>query len=133
MRPTHPSTHAANDQTSTPRACCNLRVSKDRQAETDRSIPDQKLKVAAFCGAKGWPLMAKFVELGASAMGDQRTELQLMIELAAGEDRSFDCQSARQRDLRPACKAHCMPNNSFLEVTEKATSRSGAIPIKHPG
>ncbi|WP_082655952.1 recombinase family protein [Aureimonas sp. D3] len=72
------------------RACAYLRVSTGRQAESDLSIPDQRKQVAAFCKTKGWPLLAEYVEPGASATDDARPEFQRMIERAADGDRPFD-------------------------------------------
>ncbi|WP_082529132.1 recombinase family protein [Aurantimonas sp. Leaf443] len=72
------------------RACAYLRVSTGRQAESDLSIPDQRRQVAAFCAAKGWPLVAEYVEPGASATDDTRAEFQRMIERATDGDRPFD-------------------------------------------
>ena len=72
------------------RACAYLRVSTGRQAESDLSIPDQRKQVAQFCSTKGWPLLAEFVEPGASATDDARSEFQRMIERATDDDRPFD-------------------------------------------
>ena len=72
------------------RACAYLRVSTGRQAESDLSIPDQRKQVASFCQAKGWPLLAEYVEPGASATDDARPEFQRMIERATDGDKPFD-------------------------------------------
>ncbi|WP_082675670.1 recombinase family protein [Aureimonas ureilytica] len=72
------------------RACAYLRVSTGRQAESDLSIPDQRKQVANFCQAKGWPLLAEYIEPGASATDDARPEFQRMIERATDGDRPFD-------------------------------------------
>lgn len=72
------------------RACAYLRVSTGRQAESDLSIPDQRGQVARFCQAKGWPLLAEYVEPGASATDDARPEFQRMIERATDGDRPFE-------------------------------------------
>lgn len=72
------------------RACAYLRVSTGRQAESDLSIPDQRKQVAGFCQAKGWSLLAEYVEPGASATDDARPEFQRMIERATDSDRPFD-------------------------------------------
>lgn len=75
---------------SAPRSCCYLRVSTGRQAESDLSIPDQRKQIASFCAAKGWPLVAEYVEPGATATDDQRPEFQRMIERATEDDRPYD-------------------------------------------
>lgn len=72
------------------RAAGYLRVSTGRQAESDLSIPDQRKQIAAFCAAKGWPVIVEYVEPGASAMDDARPEFQRMIERASDGDRPFD-------------------------------------------
>ena len=41
----------------------------------------------AYSERQGWPVVADFVEPGASAMDDQRPEFQRMIERASGDDR----------------------------------------------
>jgi DNA invertase Pin-like site-specific DNA recombinase len=65
-------------------------VSTGRQAESDLSIPDQRKQTAAYCVAKNWPLVAEFVEPGASATDDARPEFQRMIERALDDDHPFD-------------------------------------------
>ncbi|WP_375454844.1 recombinase family protein [uncultured Methylobacterium sp.] len=72
------------------RAAAYLRVSTGRQAESDLSIPDQRKQIAAFCAAKGWLLVAEYVEPGASAMDDVRPEFQRMIERAGDGDHPVD-------------------------------------------
>jgi hypothetical protein len=54
------------------RAVLYLRVSTGRQAEQDLSIPDQKKQTKAWCEARGWEVVAEYVEPGASAMDDKR-------------------------------------------------------------
>ena len=72
------------------RACVYLRVSTGRQAESDLSIPDQRKQTTQYCAAKSWPLVAEFVEPGASATDDARPEFQRMIERALDDDHPFD-------------------------------------------
>ncbi|HXW72306.1 MAG TPA: recombinase family protein [Methylocella sp.] len=72
------------------RAALYLRVSTTRQAEVDLSIPDQKLQTAAYCERQGWPIVAEYVEPGASAMDDSRAEFQRMIERACDDDHPFE-------------------------------------------
>ncbi len=72
------------------RAVLYLRVSTTRQAEVDLSIPDQRLQTAAYCERQGWPVLAEYVEPGASAMDDNRHEFQRMIERACDDDHPFD-------------------------------------------
>ena len=72
------------------RAALYLRVSTTRQAEVDLSIPDQRLQTAAYCERQGWPVLAEYVEPGASAMDDSRPEFQRMIERACDDDHPFE-------------------------------------------
>ena len=50
------------------RAALYLRVSTGRQAEHDLSIPDQRAQTANWVAARGWTVVAEYVEPGASAM-----------------------------------------------------------------
>ncbi len=72
------------------RAALYLRVSTTRQAEVDLSIPDQRLQTAAYCERQGWPVIAEYIEPGASAMDDNRPEFQRMIERACDDDHPFE-------------------------------------------
>lgn len=72
------------------RACAYLRVSTGRQAESDLSIPDQRKQVLAHCVARGWSMVAEYVDAGASGMEEDRAEFQRMIERACDDDRPFD-------------------------------------------
>ena len=75
---------------STPRAAIYLRVSTGRQAENDLSIPDQKAQTESWCKARGWGVVAEYVEPGASATDDKRSEFQRMIERACDGENAFD-------------------------------------------
>lgn len=72
------------------RAALYLRVSTGRQAEHDLSIPDQRAQTAAWAMARGWSLVAEYIEPGASATDDKRPEFQRMIERACDGDNAFD-------------------------------------------
>jgi site-specific DNA recombinase len=67
-----------------------LRVSTARQAEKDLSIPDQRNRLEAWCGDKGWTVAAEFVEPGASATDEKRPQFQRMMDDATRKDRPFD-------------------------------------------
>ncbi len=67
-----------------------VRVSTQRQADKDLSIPDQLRTVREFCERKGWTVVAEFVEPGQSARDDQRPEFRNMIAEALNPDRPFD-------------------------------------------
>jgi site-specific DNA recombinase len=72
------------------RAALYLRVSTGRQAEHDLSIPDQRAQTANWVAARGWNVVAEYLEPGASAMDDKRPEFQRMIERACDGDGAFD-------------------------------------------
>lgn len=72
------------------RAALYLRVSTGRQAEHDLSIPDQRAQTANWVAARGWTVIAEYVEPGASAIDDKRPEFQRMIERACDGDNPFD-------------------------------------------
>lgn len=72
------------------RAALYLRVSTGRQAEHDLSIPDQRRQIEAWAKARGFAIVAEFLELGASATDDKRPEFQRMIELACDGSGSLD-------------------------------------------
>ena len=75
---------------STPRAAIYLRVSTGRQAEHDLSIPDQKAQTEAWCKARSWTVVAEYIEPGASATDDKRSEFQRMVERACDGENAFD-------------------------------------------
>ncbi len=58
------------------RVVCYLRVSTGRQAESDLSIPDQRLQIERYCAARGWTFVEDFVEPGSSATDDRRPAFQ---------------------------------------------------------
>lgn len=72
------------------RAALYLRISTGRQAEQDLSIPDQKKQTKAWCEARGWQVVAEYVEPGASAMDDKRPEFQKMVERGCDGSNAFD-------------------------------------------
>lgn len=72
------------------RAALYLRVSTNRQAEHDLSIPDQKRQAEAYCAAKGWQIVAEYVEPGQSATDDKRPEFQRMMDAAIHGGAPFD-------------------------------------------
>jgi site-specific DNA recombinase len=72
------------------RAALYMRVSTGRQAGHDLSIPDQRSQLNAWCRAKGYTIIAEFIEAGASATDDRRPVFQQMIERACDGDQAFD-------------------------------------------
>ena len=87
----HPSPASQADESrSRSRAALYLRVSTGRQAEHDLSIPDQRIQLNSWCLAKGYTVVAEFVEAGASASDDRRPVFQQMIGRACDGDHAFD-------------------------------------------
>jgi site-specific DNA recombinase len=72
------------------RAALYMRVSTGRQAEHDLSIPDQRSHLQSWCRANGHPVVAEYVEAGASAGDDRRPSFQQMIERACDGEHAFD-------------------------------------------
>ena len=72
------------------RVAIYARVSTTRQAEQDLSLPDQIAQAEGFCQGKGWQVIERFIEPGASATDDRRPEFQKLIDLATGADRPLD-------------------------------------------
>jgi site-specific DNA recombinase len=72
------------------RAALYLRVSTNRQAEKDLSIPDQRRQLEAWCKQHAFDVVAEYVEPGATATDDRRPQFQRMMEDATRRDRPFD-------------------------------------------
>lgn len=72
------------------RAAIYVRVSTTRQAEGEISLPDQIAQCEAYCKRNGLPVVATFIEPGASARDDDRPEFQAMIHQATRTNRPFD-------------------------------------------
>lgn len=72
------------------RVSAYCRVSTGRQADSELSIPDQNRQIAAYVAAKGWELVATYVDPGLSATDDNRPQFQAMIERALDDDHPFD-------------------------------------------
>lgn len=72
------------------RTASYLRVSTGRQAESDLSIPDQRMQIKNYCLSRGWQIIDEYVEPGASATDDNRPAFQKMIERACDDDRPID-------------------------------------------
>src|SRR5215469_1470074 len=72
------------------RAALYLRVSTGRQADSDLSIPDQRRQAKGYCAARGWEIIADYVEPGATATDDRRPEFQRMIDAATARPPTFD-------------------------------------------
>jgi site-specific DNA recombinase len=66
------------------------RVSSDRQAEKELSIPAQVKAIQQYCQERGYIIVSEFIEKGKSAKTDDRDEFQKMIALAKRSNRPFD-------------------------------------------
>lgn len=71
-------------------AAIYLRVSTNRQAEHDLSIPDQRRQAEAFCRTRGWSIVSEFVEAGASATTADRPKFQSMMDAVTSGRADFD-------------------------------------------
>jgi len=56
------------------------RVSTERQVAKDLSIPDQLIRMRAYCEAHGYVILGEYVEEGRSATDDNRPVLQEMMQ-----------------------------------------------------
>ncbi|MEK3726211.1 recombinase family protein [Paenibacillus sp. FSL H8-0034] len=66
------------------------RVSSERQAEKELSIPAQLKAMQQYCQEKGWIITNEYLEKGKSAKTDDRPEFQKMISIAKRSNRPFD-------------------------------------------
>lgn len=66
------------------------RVSTERQAAKDLSIPDQLKRMEAYCAAQDFRILGQYVEEGRSATTDNRPAFQEMIERAMKGDEKID-------------------------------------------
>ncbi len=67
------------------------RVSTNKQAEKDLSIPDQLRQMRDWCKSKGHVIAFEYVEPGASAMDDRRPVFQQMITDACTSPAPYGC------------------------------------------
>jgi len=67
-----------------------VRVSSDRQAEKELSIPAQIKAIQQYCLNKGWIIINEYIEKGKSAKTDDRPEFQKMIAMAKRSNRPFE-------------------------------------------
>lgn len=72
------------------RAVTYLRVSTEKQAERDLSIPNQRHQIKAFCEREKLKIVSEYSDAGVSARSDRRPEFQKMISAAKGKPRPFD-------------------------------------------
>lgn len=72
------------------RAAIYARVSTGKQAAGELSLPDQINQCRKFAEAKGFEIVAEFIDPGVSARNDRRPEFQRMINLACAPHRPFD-------------------------------------------
>jgi DNA invertase Pin-like site-specific DNA recombinase len=72
------------------RAVLYARVSSERQAERDLSIPAQLKALRAYAATKNWSIVKEFVDAAESARTANRPEFQHMIALARKKPLQFD-------------------------------------------
>lgn len=66
------------------------RVSSDRQAEKELSIPAQVKAIQQYCQERGYIIVSEYIEKGKSAKTDERQEFQKMVAVAKRSNRPFD-------------------------------------------
>lgn len=67
-----------------------LRVSSEQQANRELSIPAQREALQAYAEAKGWEIVAEFVDEAKSAKTVDRPAFQRMIAMAQRPDKPFE-------------------------------------------
>lgn len=72
------------------RVAIYLRVSTQKQAQQDISIPDQRKQAHEHCKANGWVVCKEYIEAGRSATNDRRPTFQNMVSDACSKDHPFD-------------------------------------------
>ena len=72
------------------RAAIYARVSTGKQASGELSLPDQVRQCEAYAKAKGYEVVQRFIDDGASARTDKRREFQRMMALAHAPHRPYD-------------------------------------------
>src|SRR5262249_53049163 len=66
------------------------RVSSDKQAEKDLSIPAQLKQMCEYCRSKGWLIMDQYIDEAESARTANRPKFQAMIAAAKSKTKEFD-------------------------------------------
>lgn len=108
------------------------RVSSDRQAEKELSIPAQVKAIQQYCLEKEWTITHQFIEKGRSAKTDERPEFQKMIALAKRSNRPFDAvvvhkfdRFSRKRDDHVIYKALLNQHGvKVISVTEQTQAET---------
>lgn len=108
------------------------RVSSDRQAEKELSIPAQVKAIQQYCQERSHIVTHEFLEKGKSAKTDDREEFQKMIALAKRSNRPFDAilvhkfdRFSRKRDDHVIYKALLAQLGvKVISVTEQTDSDS---------
>ncbi len=72
------------------RTALYARVSSERQAEKDLSIPAQLKAMQEYAAKRGWPVVEEFIDLAESARSANRPEFQRMIALARKKPAPFE-------------------------------------------
>lgn len=72
------------------RVALYARVSTQRQAEADLSIPDQIAQARNWCGQRGYELVREYIEPGASGQDETRPVFSEMLADAKGQSKPFD-------------------------------------------
>lgn len=67
-----------------------LRVSTQRQAEKDLSIPDQRRRLKEYCKARDMEIVDEYCDPGVSARDDNRPDFRRMIDDGLHPEKPFD-------------------------------------------
>jgi DNA invertase Pin-like site-specific DNA recombinase len=74
----------------TMKVCCYARVSSERQAEKDLSIPAQLKALRRYASERGWEVVAEYVDEAESARTANRPKFKEMIAAARRKSKPFD-------------------------------------------
>ena len=72
------------------KVCCYARVSSERQAEKDLSIPAQLKALRRYASERGWEVVAEYVDEVESARTANRPKFKEMIAAARRKSKPFD-------------------------------------------
>ena len=72
------------------KVCCYARVSSERQAEKDLSIPSQLKALRRYASERGWEVVAEYVDEAESARTANRPKFKEMVTAVRRKSKPFD-------------------------------------------
>ena len=72
------------------KVCCYARVSSERQAEKDLSIPSQLKALRRYASERGWEVVAEYVDEAESARTANRPKFKEMVAAVRRKSKPFD-------------------------------------------